>query len=257
MIATTPEEITGLRAAGKLLAEALRHAASLVAPGITTAALDLAAEEFIRENGGIPAFLNYTPEGASYAFPAALCVSINDEVVHGIPSEERVIAEGDLVMLDLGLSLHGYFADAAVTVVAGQSDKQSDERGKILIEATEEAFKEALKVAKPGARMGDIGAAIEAVARKYGLGVVEDLGGHSLGRVPHEPPFVPNTGKVGTGHVLEEGLVLAIEPIFTEGAGDIELMEDEWTYVTADGSRSAETEHTVLITKTGAEVLTK
>lgn len=253
MIATTPEEITGLRAAGKLLAEALRHAASLVAPGITTAALDLAAEEFIRENGGIPAFLNYTPEGASYAFPAALCVSINDEVVHGIPSEERVIAEGDLVMLDLGLSLNGYFADAAVTVAAGQID----EKGKVLISATEEAFRAALKVAKPGARMGDIGAAIEAVARKYGLGVVEELGGHSLGRVPHEPPFVPNTGIAGKGHVLEEGLVLAIEPIFTEGAGDIELMEDEWTYVTADGSRSAETEHTVLITKTGAEVLTQ
>lgn len=253
MIAKTKEEIDGLRAAGKLLAEALRHTAGMVAPGITTAALDLAAEEFIRENGAIPAFLNYTPEGAAYAFPAALCVSINDEVVHGIPSEDRTIEEGDLVMLDLGLSLNGYYADAAVTVVAGQGD----EKGQKLIEATEEAFKAALKVAKPGARMGDIGAAIEAVAKKYGLGVVEDLGGHSLGLVPHEPPFVPNTGTAGKGHVLEEGLVLAIEPIFTEGAGDIELMEDEWTYVTADGSRSAETEHTVLITKNGAEVLTK
>lgn len=253
MIVKTPEEIQGLRAAGKLLAQALRHTAGMVAPGITTAALDLAAEEFIRENGAIPAFLNYTPEGAAYAFPAALCVSINDEVVHGIPSEDRIIEEGDLVMLDLGLSLNGYFADAAVTVVAGKGD----EKGDVLIQATEEAFKAALKVAKPGARMGDIGAAIEAVARKYGLGVVEDLGGHSLGLVPHEPPFVPNTGEAGTGHVLEEGLVLAIEPIFTEGAGDIELMEDEWTYVTADGSRSAETEHTVLITKDGAEVLTK
>lgn len=252
MIAKTKEEIDGLRAAGKLLAEALRHTAALVKPGINTAELDLQSEKFIRSNGGVPAFLDYKPEGASYAFPAALCVSINDEVVHGIPSEERVVAEGDLVMLDLGLSLNGYFADTAITVVAGEGD----EKGKVLIQATEEAFKAALKVAKPGARMGDIGAAIEAVAHKYGLGVVEDLGGHSLGLVAHEPPFVPNTGVAGKGHILEEGLVLAIEPIFTEGKGDIELMEDEWTYVTADGSRSAETEHTVLITKNGAEVLT-
>lgn len=252
MIAKTPDEINGLRAAGKLLAQALRHTATFVAPGVNTAQLDLEAEKFIRNGGAVPAFLNYKPEGASYAFPAALCVSINDEVVHGIPSEEYVIEEGDLVMLDLGLSLNGYFADAAITVCAGTLD----EKGKMLIDATEEAFRAALKVARPGARMGDIGAAIEATARKYGLGVVEELGGHSLGRVPHEPPFVPNTGVAGKGHVLEEGLVIAIEPIFNEGSGDIELMEDEWTYVTADGSRSAETEHTVLITKDGAEVLT-
>lgn len=241
-----------MRAAGKLLAHALREVAALVKPGVTTAALDLAAEKFIREAGATPAFLNYKQEGSVYPFPAVLCVSIDDEVVHGIPSEERVVKDGELVMLDLGLSLNGYFADAAVTVVAGQGD----EKGKKLIEATEEAFRAAIKVAKPGARMGDIGAAIGAVAHNYGLGVVEDLGGHSLGRVAHEPPFVPNSGKAGTGVVLEEGLILAIEPIFTEGKGDIELLEDEWTYVTADGSRSAETEHTVLITKNGAEVLT-
>jgi methionyl aminopeptidase len=252
MIAKTQEEIDGLRAAGRLLAQALRHTAALVKPGVNTAELDLAAEKFIRDAGAQPAFLNYKPEGASYAFPAALCVSINDEVVHGIPNEGCVIEEGDLVMLDLGLSLNGYFADMATTVAAGAID----EKGKILTEATEEAFRAALKVARPGARMGDIGAAIEAVAKKHGLGVVEELGGHSLGRVPHEGPFVPNTGTAGRGHVLEEGLVLAIEPIFTEGGGDIELMEDEWTYVTADGSRSAETEHTVLITKDGAEILT-
>jgi methionyl aminopeptidase len=252
MIAKTTEEIAGLRAAGKLLGEALRELALLVKPGVNTAELDLAAEKFIRDHGAVPAFLNYKPEGASYAFPAALCVSIGDEVVHGIPSEERTVEEGDLVMLDLGLSLNGYFADAAITVCAGECD----EKGRVLIEATEEALREALKVARPGARTGDIGAAIQAVAAKYGLGVVEELGGHSLGKVPHEAPFVPNTGTAGKGHVLEEGLVLAIEPIFTEGAGDVELMEDEWTYVTADGSRSAETEHTVLITKNGAEILT-
>ncbi|HEV7449610.1 MAG TPA: type I methionyl aminopeptidase [Candidatus Paceibacterota bacterium] len=252
MIAKTQEEINGLRKAGKVLAEALRHTATLVVPGVSTAALDLAAEDFIKSAGATSAFLNYKQEGSAYPFPAVLCVSINEEVVHGIPSEDRIVEEGDLVMLDLGLSIDGYFADAAITVVAGKGD----EKGKKLIEATEEALREALKVAKPGARMGDLGAAIQTVAKKYGLGVVEELGGHSLGRVPHEGPFVPNVGKAGQGPVLEEGLVLAIEPIFTEGAGDIELMPDEWTYVTADHSRSAETEHTVLITKDGAEVLT-
>ncbi|HEY4501784.1 MAG TPA: type I methionyl aminopeptidase [Candidatus Paceibacterota bacterium] len=252
MIAKTAQEVAGLRAAGKLLAGALRHVATLVVPGVTTASLDLAAEKFIRDAGATPAFLNYQPKGASYAFPAVLCVSINDEVVHGIPSDGRVIQAGDLVMLDLGLSLGGYFADAAITVCAGDCDK----KGKLLIEATEEALRAAIKVARPGARMGDISAAIEAVAKKYKLGVVEDLGGHSLGLVPHEAPFVPNAGQAGKGVVLEEGLVLAIEPIFTEGGGDIELAADEWTYVTADGSRSAETEHTVLITKDGCEVLT-
>jgi methionyl aminopeptidase len=149
MIAKTAQEIAGLRAAGKLLAQALREVSSLVVPGVNTAELDLAAEKFIRDHGAVPAFLNYKPEGASYAFPAALCVSINDEVVHGIPSEERVVEDGDLIMLDLGLSLGGYFADAAVTVCAGTCD----EKGKVLIEATEEAFKAALKVAKP-ARQG-------------------------------------------------------------------------------------------------------
>ncbi len=252
MIAKTSQEIAGLRAAGKALAHCLRETARLVKPGVTTAALDLAAEKLIRAAGAVPAFLNYKQEGSLYPFPAALCVSINEEVVHGIPSEERVVAEGDLVMLDLGLSLNGYFADMAVTVPAGDID----EKGKVLIQATDEALQAALKVARPGARMGDLSAAIEAVARKYGLGVVEDLGGHSLGRVAHEPPFVGNTGEAGRGHMLEEGLVLAIEPIFTEGRGDIELMPDEWTYVTADNSRSAETEHTVLITKDGAEILT-
>lgn len=252
MIAKTQEDIAGLREAGKMLAEALRELAELAVPGTTTAALDLAAEEYITKAGATPAFLNYKPDGASYAFPAVLCVSINEEVVHGIPSEERIIKEGDLVMLDLGLSYNGYFADAAITVCAGAcSDKD-----KTLIEATQEALRDAIAAAKPGARMGDISAAIGAVAKKYGLGVVEDLGGHSLGRVPHEGPFVPNNGKAGTGPELVEGLVLAIEPIFTQGRGDIELAADEWTYVTADGSRCAETEHTVLITKNGAEVLT-
>lgn len=253
MIAKTQDEIANLRTAGRILAEALNHTAALVKPGLTTAELDLAAEKYIREAGAVPAFLNYQPDGAAYPFPAALCVSIDDEVVHGIPKEERVLKAGDMVMLDLGLSYNGYFSDMAITVCVGACDP----KGEALVAATREALDAAIAQVKPGAHIGDISAAIEAVGRKHGLGIVTDLGGHSLGTTPHEPPFVANTGKAGTGPVLEEGLVLAIEPIFTEGKGDIVLADDEWTYLTEDGSRSAEFEHTVLVTKDGAEVLTR
>jgi methionyl aminopeptidase len=252
MIAKTEEEIKNLRASAKILADALRHVKMLVVPGVTTAALDLAAEDFIRAHGGVPAFLNYKPDGATYPFPAALCVSINDEVVHGIPSEERVVQEGDMVMLDLGVSYKGYFSDAAITVFAGEGDAA----GRKLVEATQEALKAAIKLIKPGVRTGDIGAAIQIVAKKYNFGVVEELGGHSLGKVPHEEPHIANIGVAGKGEILPEGLVIAVEPIFTEGKADITLDSDEWTYRTADGSRSAETEHTILITKDGAEILT-
>jgi methionyl aminopeptidase len=252
MIAKTQEEITNLRKSGSILSGALKHIAGLTKPGVTTAFLDLEAEKFIRDQGGEPAFLNYKPDGAAYAFPAALCVSINEEVVHGIPSEDRVIQDGDLVMLDLGVSYNGYFTDAAVTVFAGTADTA----GQKLADATKEALKAAIALIKPGVRVGDIGAAIEAVAKKYNLSVVEDLGGHSLGLVPHEKPYIGNIGTAGKGEVLPEGLVIAVEPIFTEGKGEIILDSDEWTYRTEDGSRSAETEHTILITKDGAEVLT-
>ena len=252
MIAKTQDEIKNLRAAGKMLAAVLHEVATMAVPGVTTAALDLAAGRLIEERGGKPAFLGYKPEGAPYPFPATLCVSIDDEVVHGIPRENRVLKAGELVMLDLGLSVNGFFSDMAVTVSAGETD----EKGKTLINATREALSAAVKVARPGAHMGDIGAAVEATAKKYNLGVVEDLGGHGLGRVPHEKPYVPNAGRAGEGEKLVEGMVLAIEPIFTEGRGDIVLDEDGWTYLTADHSRSAEFEHTVLITKDGAEILT-
>lgn len=252
MIVKTEEEIKNLRKAGKILADALRHVATLVKSGVTTAALDLAAEEYIVAHGGKPAFLNYAQDSSAYPFPAALCVSINDEVVHGIPSEERIVEEGDLVMLDLGVNYNGYFSDAAITVCAGANDA----KGELLIKATEEALQAAIKVCKPGVQVGDIGAAIVAVARKYKLAVVEELGGHGLGKVPHEEPHIPNSGIKGRGVKLPLGSVVAIEPIFTEGSGDVYLDSDQWTYKTADGSRSAETEHTILITEGGAEILT-
>jgi methionyl aminopeptidase len=253
MIATKQNEIENLRISGRLLAEVLDEVCAMVAPGVTAAALDLAAQAEIEKRGAKAAFFGYKPDGASYAFPATLCVTINDEVVHGIPTEEKILKEGDLVMLDLGLSYNGYFSDSARTVFVGKGD----EAGERLIKATREALNAGIKMAKPGNTTGDIGAAIEEVAQKYGYAAAEDLGGHALGTQPHEAPFVPNYGPKGAGEELVEGLVLALEPIFTEGNGRIVLDDDEWTYRTEDGSRSCEFEHTILITKNGAEILTQ
>ncbi len=252
MIATQESDIANLRMSGKILAEVLTETAKLTVPGVTAAELDLAAERMIRERGGVPAFLNYQPDGAAYPFPAALCVSINDEVVHGIPTEDTVIKDGDLVMLDLGVSYNGFFSDAALTVPVGNVDAA----GMKLLNASREALAEALKVVKAGAHVGDIGAAIQAVARKYNFTIAKDLGGHALGKVPHEKPYIPNEGEVGTGEVLKEGLVIAIEPIFCEGKPHIVLGEDDWTYHTKDGLRSTEFEQTLMVTKDGCEVLT-
>ena len=253
MIATTQSDIDTLRQAGSILAQVLRDTALLVKPGTTTAALDLAAEESIRAQGAVPAFLNYKPQGATYPYPAVLCVSINDEVVHGIPSEERILAEGDVVALDLGLSYKGLFVDHAVTVCVGEGDDAAQK----LLAGTKEALSVAISAVKAGGHVGDIGAAVEGVARKYNLAIVTDLGGHAVGKSVHEKPFIANAGTAGTGEKLVEGMVLAIEPILTEGRGAITLAEDEWTYRTRDHSRAAHFEHTILITKDGAEILTK
>lgn len=251
MIAKTEDEIKNLRKAGKLLAEVLRDTAKLVREGVTTAALDLAAEAQIVKNAAVPVFLGYT-EGGSTPYPAALCVSVNDEVVHGIPSEKRVLKNGDIVSLDLGLSYNGFFVDSAITVCVGACDEAAQK----LIEATKEATNEAIKAAKVGGRIGDIGAAVERVAQKYNFTIVEDLGGHAVGKAVHEKPFVPNEGREGSGEKLVEGLVLAIEPMLCEGKGTIVLDEDQWTYRMRDRKRAAHFEHTVLLTKNGPEILT-
>lgn len=252
MIAKTQDEIHNLRAAGKILAEVLRELEKMVKPGISTAELDLAAEKLIRERGAVPAFLGYKPDGASYPFPATLCVGVNDEVVHGIPSEEKILNEGDIISLDEGLSYNGYFVDSAITVGVGEID----EGAKKLLKANQEALDAAIAAAKSGGHVGDIGAAVEEVAHKHGVAVVEDLGGHAVGRSVHEKPFIPNEGKRGEGEKLQEGLVIAIEPMFAEGKGAIKLDDDQWTYRMKDGKRAAHFEHTVLITERGAEVLT-
>jgi methionyl aminopeptidase len=252
VIAKHQKDIDGLRAAGRLLSEVLREVASMAGEGVSSALLNQHAEERIKAAGAVPSFLNYTPPTAPYPYPAALCVSINDEVVHGIPSEEKIFKKGDIVSLDLGLSLAGYFVDSALTVAIGGND----EKGEKLLACTREALAAAVAAASAGNHMGDIGAAVETVVKKYNLAVVKDLGGHAVGKSVHEKPFIANYGKPGHGEALVEGMVLALEPIVSEGKGAIDVAEDGWAYGTRDHSRTAHFEQTILIAKDGAEVFT-
>lgn len=254
MIAKTQKEIKGLRTAGRCLAEVLAELSAMVEPGITTASLDIAAEKMIRSRGCVPAFLGYKPDGAEVPFPAVLCVSVNEEIVHGIPLESRVLFDGDIVTLDLGLSYEGFFVDSATTVAVGEISSEDEE----LMLATSEALDASIAAAKVGGRLGDIGAAVEEVAKRRKFSIVEDLGGHAVGKAVHEQPFIANFGKKGTGEKIVEGMVLALEPMFSEGSPRIVLdEEDQWTYRTGDGSRAAHFEHTILVTKEGPEILTK
>jgi methionyl aminopeptidase len=252
MIAKTDTDKEQLRMAGTILAEVLRELASQTQAGVTTAQLDLVAEDLIRAADAVPAFLNYKPSGAKFPYPAVLCISVNDEVVHGIPTTEHVLKEGDLVSLDLGLSYRGYFVDSARTLFVGAGDPA----GQKLLDGTREALSAAINAAQVGGHIGDIGAAVEAVAQRYSLAVVDELGGHAVGKSVHEMPFIGNVGERGEGKLLTEGLVLALEPIFAEGDGEISLLEDEWTYATRDGTRAAHFEQTIILTKTGPEILT-
>lgn len=253
MIVTTKEEIESLTVGGKILADALRMLELSTVPGVTTAELDLKAEEYIRANGGVPAFLGYQPEGAKTPFPAVLCSSLNNEVVHGIPSEQRIIQMGDIVSLDLGLSYNGLFVDSALTLCVGSTD----EKAKKLINATREATLAGIAACRVGSRIGNIGAAVEAVAKKRGFAVVQGLGGHAIGRALHERPFIANEGPADIGEKIVEGMVLAIEPMLSEGKGNIVLAKDNWTYLMKDGSRAAHFEHTILVTKGDPIVLTQ
>lgn len=248
-----PEEIAILREGGKRHAEILRRVAAAVAPGISATTLNTLAEKLIKENGDQAAFLGYTPKDAKRPYPASLCVSVNDEVVHGIPNEtEKILREGDIVGLDLGLKHQDLFTDAAVTVSVGKVD----EAAKKLIETTEKALAIGIIAAQSGGYVSDIGAAIEKFVKPFGYGIVRDLAGHGVGYAVHEPPFVPNFGKKGKGKKLLPGMVLAIEPMLNEGTEKVILNSDGYTFRTADGKRSAHFEHTIVITENGAEVLT-
>lgn len=250
----TPEDIQKLREGGKHLAMVLVALKNAVRVGMSTAGLDALAEKMVREMGDKPAFLNYKPQGAKRAFPASLCVSINDEIVHGIPNENsRVLVEGDIVGLDMGLIHDGMIVDAAISVAVGKVDAGA----KKLLAATEEALNAGIKAARGGAHVGDIGTAVEAVADRNHFIVAEELAGHGVGYNVHEDPFVPNFAAPGQGPLLKPGMVIAIEPMFNEGKGDIKVDQDGWTIRTKDGSRSAHFEHTILITEGAPEILTK
>ena len=248
------EEINILREGGKRHAFILKELANMVKPGISSTDLENRARELIAEGGDSSAFLNYKPSGANRPFPAVLCISVNDEVVHGIPNEEnKILKEGDIVSIDLGLVHKGLITDAAVTVPVG---KISPELTKLL-EVTEKALYAGIKTIKDGKKTGDVGEAISrfAIANNYGL--IEELAGHGVGYSVHEDPYVPNYGTKGKGDILKTGMVIAIEPMFNLGTKEIELAEDGYTFKTADGKPSAHFEHTVVVTKSGVEILTK
>lgn len=241
-----------LKEAGRRLAFVLDEVAKHIKPGITELELDRKAQELIEKGGDTPSFLGYTPGSAEKPYPATLCVSVNDEVVHGIPND-RAVREGDVLSLDIGLKHRGVIVDMAKTYAVG---KVSDVATR-LISATDKALREGINAARAGGRIGDISHAIGESIKKSGFSIVRELGGHGVGDKVHESPFIPNWGSKGKGEALEEGIVLALEPIVNEGAKDIFLADDGSTYKTKDGSLSAHFEHTILVTSAGAEIITK
>ena len=253
VIIKTKEEIEILREAGRRLATVLQKVKSKVVPGVTTKELDQYAYDLIKDLGDEPAFLNYQPEGADRPFPASLCTSINDEIVHGIPNSNIVLKEGDIISIDLGLKHKGMFADHAMTVPVGRVS----EGVKKLLDTTEKALLVGIDAAQPGFKTGDIGHAIESFVRPSGYGIVEILAGHGVGKYIHEDPYIPNFGKPGKGVELRPGMVIAIEPMLNMGTKNVTLDDDGYTFRTADKKKSAHFEHTVLITENGPEILTK
>ncbi len=251
VIIKKPEQIAIIREGGEILAKVLAKTAKMVSPGISTYELDQYAYKLIKEEGGLPAFLNYKPEGADRAYPASLCVSINNEIVHGIPKKNRILKEGDIVSLDLGLKYKGLFTDHAVTVPVGEISKKDQQ----LINDTKKALEIGIWAARGGNTVGDIGEAIESfVNHRYGI--VRELAGHGVGVEIHEDPYVPNYGKAGKGQKLIPGMIIAIEPMLNIGKDNIISLDDGYTIKTADGTRSAHFEHTILITEGDAEILT-
>lgn len=254
MTITSGSQKADLVEAGKRLARVLNAVAAAAVPGVSTEALDDLAEKLIRDGGDTPAFLGYTPEGAERPYPATLCVSVNDEVVHGIPNEfPRTLRQGDIVGLDLGLTHNELIVDAAVTVGVGEVSEES----RRLMRATSEALAKGIEAARLGGHVGDISHAIQQVIERAGFTVVKMLGGHGVGELVHEEPFIPNFGREGEGEELVEGMVLALEPIATAGKGAVLLAPDGYTYRTKDGSRASHHEHTILLEKNGARIITR
>jgi methionyl aminopeptidase len=249
----TPEELDAMAAAGALVAAALRAVRAAAVPGVSTLGLDEIAEAVIRDGGGVPSFLGY------HGFPASICASVNDRVVHGIPAAAETLAAGDLVSIDCGAILDGWHGDSAITFGVGQLIPADE----ALSQATREAMEAGIAAMRPGNRLTDVSHAIEtqtrAAERRYDrkFGIVANYGGHGIGREMHMDPFLPNEGSPGRGPHLAPGSVLAIEPMLTLGTTKTVVLDDEWTVVTADGSRAAHWEHTVAVTEDGPRILTQ
>ena len=251
MIIKSQKEKEFLGVSGQILARVLALVAKEIKPGIKAGELDLMAEREIKKAGAAPSFQGYS-EKNKRPYSSSICVSINDEVVHGIP-EKKILKEGDVVSLDLGVNYKGFFTDAALTVLVGEDDKSSQK----LIDVCHKALDIAIKKCKAGVYTGDIGYAVESFVAKNGFKVFRELVGHGVGRAVHEPPQIPNWGKPQTGEILKEGMVLALEPMISEGEASLILDQDGWTLKTKDGSRASHFEHTVLVNKDNCEVLTK
>ena len=246
IVCRSAAELEKMRAAGRLVGEVLTALTPSVVPGVTTAELDEVAEKMITDAGAIPAFKGY------HGYPATICSSINEEVIHGIPSGQRVLREGDILSIDVGASLEGYFGDSAITLPVGHVSEEAAR----LLTVTEEALYKAIEVARPGGRVSDIGHAVQKHVEAYGFSVVREFVGHGIGQKMHEEPQVPNYGEPGRGPRLTEGMVLAIEPMVNAGKAAVKVLADGWTAVTRDGSLSAHFEHTVAVTAEGAWILT-
>jgi methionyl aminopeptidase len=241
----SPREIEKMRRSGKITSRVLAQLMQTVRPGITTAELDDIAEREIRASGGIPTFKGYN------GFTGSICASVNDEVVHGIPGS-RALRDGDLLSIDIGTTLDGYVSDSAVTVPVGTISAEA----RRLLDVTQECLTVGIAQMQRGRHLGDIGAAVQAHAERNGYGVVRELVGHGVGTAMHEEPQVPNYGEAGTGLELRPGLVLAIEPMMTQGGPKVKILGDGWTVVTADGKLAAHFEHTIAVTEDGPRVLT-
>jgi methionyl aminopeptidase len=249
IIRKSRREIEKIAAAGALVAETIAHVGGLLGPGVTTEALDDAAGAFIRAHGGIPTSEGYGPLGREY--PKAICISPNDVVVHGIP-DAFAVSEGDLVTIDVGVTLDGYIADSAYTFGVGEIDAESQR----LLDAAQDALAAGIAEAVVGNRVGDVSHAVQTVVEGAGFSVIRSLVGHGVGRYYHEDPHIPNFGEPGRGPRLSDGMTIAIEPMITAGSADVHVMDDGWTIRTADGSMSAHFEHTVAITGDGPRILT-
>ena len=245
ILVKSPPEIEAMRRAGAVVGQFFEEVGSLIRPGITTAALEDFADEYIRRNGVGTAFKGYL------GYPAHLCTSLNDEVVHGIPSRDRVVREGDILSIDFGVVKDGYYGDAARTFAVGQVDEASAR----LMEITRKALFAGIGAARGGGRLGDVSSAVQLLVEDAGFSVVRDFVGHGIGKSMHEEPQVPNFGTPGTGPRLHPGMTLAIEPMVNAGGWAVKVLADGWTVLTRDGSRSAHFEHTIAVTEKGPVIL--